>query len=74
MEARPHQPQPIDVLLLGAVLRAIGDPDAEIMALYAVGVPLGLNVELPRTPAVFPPKLRYSLAEQLEWGVSPSDF
>ena len=68
MEACPHQPQPIDVLLLGAGLRAVGDPDAEIMALYAIGVPLGLNVELPRTPAVFTPKTKWSLREQQAWG------
>ena len=61
-------PQPIDVLLLGSLLRAVGDPDAEIMALYATGVPLGLGVDLPRTPAVFPPKERWRLGEQASWG------
>ena len=29
------QPQPLDVLLLGRVLRAVGDPDCEIMSRYA---------------------------------------
>ena len=60
------QPQPVDVLLLGAVLRAIGDPDWEVLKTYAVGVPLGLGVEMPRTPKVPPPKVRWSLKEQLE--------
>ena len=35
---------------------------------YAIGVPIGLGVELPRTPAVFPPKTRWSLPEQVDWG------
>ena len=48
------QPQPVDVLLLGSVLRAIGDLDWEVMRTYAVGVPLGLGVDMPCTPAVFP--------------------
>ena len=48
------QPQPVDVLLLGIVLRALGDPDWKDMRTYAVGVPLGLGVYLPRTPAVCP--------------------
>ena len=42
----------------GAVLRALNDPDWGIMATYACGVPLGLGVDLPRTPAVFPEKRR----------------
>ena len=63
------QPQPVDVLLLGRVLKLLGDPDWAIMGTYATGVPLGLGVDLPRTPAVFPPELRYPLKEQLEWEV-----
>ena len=52
------QEQPIDVLLLGSVLKALGDPGHDIMVTCAIGVPLGLGVELPRTPSVFPPKTR----------------
>ena len=65
---REPQPQPIDVQLLGATLGAMGDLDAPVMAEYAVGVPLGLGVNLPHTPMVFPPKTRWSLSEQSEWG------
>ena len=36
-----HQDQPVDVLLLGSVLRALGDPDWEVMRLYAEGSRLG---------------------------------
>ena len=48
------QNQPVDVLLLGAVMKAVGDPDWAVMKTFAVGVPLGLGVELPRTPMVYP--------------------
>ena len=51
---RELQPQPVDVLLLGSALKGFGDPDWAVMAEYAVGVPLGLGVDLPRTPDVFP--------------------
>ena len=47
------QVQPIDVLLLGSALKAMGDPDWKVMRTYAVGVPLGVGVELPRTPGGF---------------------
>ena len=49
---REYPPQPIDVLTLAGVMKALGDQDAEIMGLYAGGVPVGLNIDLPRTPAV----------------------
>ena len=62
------QAQPVDVLLLGGVMKALGDPDADIMGTYAVGVPLGLNHDMPRTPEVFPPKNHWSLKEQMVWG------
>ena len=38
------------------------------MATYACGVPLGVGVDLPRTPAVFPEKRMWSLPEQQLWG------
>ena len=62
------QDQPIDVLLLGSVLRALGDPDWQVFRLYATGVPLGMGVRMPRTPKVFPPKQKWSLPEQEAWG------
>ena len=67
-EGEEVQKQPILVLLLGSVMKAMGDPDWKIMGKYAVGVPLGVGVDLPRTPEAFPPKLRWSLPEQVEWG------
>ena len=67
-EGRPLQPQPVDTVLLGKVLRSFGDRDWGVLGLYSVGVPLGLGVDLPRTPAVFPAKTKWPLKEQLEWG------
>ena len=52
------QEQPIDVLLLVSVLKALGDPDLAVMRAYAIGVPLGVGVEMSRTPDVFPPKTK----------------
>ena len=59
-----YQDQPIDALLLGSVLKALDDPDGEVMRTYATGVPLGVGVEMPRALAVFPPNTKWSLKEQ----------
>ena len=67
------QDQPMDVLLLGSALKATGDPDWKVMLTYAVGVPLGVGVEMLRTPAVFPPKTKWSLKGQETWG-GPSEW
>jgi hypothetical protein len=68
------QEQPIDIALLQRLLVLAGDPDAEVMDLYRVGVPIGVGVDLPRTAAVFPPKVRWSLKEQTEWGGESTEF
>ncbi len=56
--------QPIDVRLLQAVLIRAGDPDPGAVDRLAVGVPLGVDTRLPRTPAVYPRKQRWSLPQQ----------
>ena len=66
-EGLPVVDQPIDVLTLGALLQEIGDPDYEIMKVYATGVPLGVNIDLPRTPAVFPEKVKWNVDKQEKW-------
>eukprot|EP00969_Alexandrium_andersonii_P021549 943682-Alexandrium_andersonii.AAC.1 len=38
------------------------------MSTFAAGVPVGLAVDLPRTPAAFPPKARWSLGGRATWG------
>jgi len=64
-EERPgDQPQPINMRLLAALLKAASDPDAEGIASFAGGVRLGVGVELPRTPAVYPRKSHWSLPSQ----------
>ena len=63
-----HQEQPVDIELLHRLLVLAGDPDADAMMLYRAGVPIGVGVDLPRTEAIFPPKVRWSLKEQPEWG------
>ncbi len=71
--SRPHPgdvDQPIRVRLLQALLRRAGDPDVIGMQRFAVGVPIGVDVRLPRTPAVYPRKARWSLESQkdpLSW-------
>ena len=62
------QDQPIDLRLLSAFLSSCGDPDVAILRTYDVGVPIGLGVELPRTPLVFPEKHKWSIQEQETWG------
>jgi hypothetical protein len=67
----PHsrsRAQPIDVRGLGAFMQSCGDPDYSVLHEMDIGVPIGFGVDLPRTPAVFPPKERWSLPEQEDWG------
>ena len=56
--------QPINVRLMGGLLRRLGDPDAEIFTTYRSGVPIGVGVDLPRTPMVFPEKTSWKYKEQ----------
>ena len=74
-EVSPDVPEPpgardhtIDLELIHRLLVLAKDPDADILALYRVGVPIGVGVELPRTESVFPPKTRWNIKEQSEWG------
>ena len=55
--------QPLLVRLIQALLRAAGDPDAELYEDMAIGVSLGVVGETPRTPAVF--------EEKTSWNVAP---
>ncbi len=50
--------------LLGAYIRACGDPDWEIMKTYRAGVRIGVGVDLPRTLEVLKEKVRWRLPEQ----------
>eukprot|EP00974_Lingulodinium_polyedra_P045619 4375412-Lingulodinium_polyedra.AAC.1 len=56
--------QNVDVRLLGVLLHAFGDPDWEVCKSYEVGVRVGVGVRLPRTPLVFPEKVRWNVPGQ----------
>ena len=65
--------KPIGVMLLGAVLRGMNDPDWEIMETFAAGVPLGLGIDLLRAPDVFLSKRHWSFPEPPTWGGDSSE-
>ena len=54
----------MDVRLLGGFLEACGDPDHAGITRYAGGVKIGVGIKMPRTPAVFERKTRWSLPHQ----------
>ena len=54
----------IRLRLLQELLRRAQDPDAEVISRYIEGVPIGVGVKMPRTPAVFMRRTRWSIAEQ----------
>ncbi len=70
----PHSPRPrlhdrhqhVRVRLLQAVLHAAEDPDHAGMEHFARGVRLGVNVRMPRTPAVYARKTAWRLPSQRE--------
>ena len=66
MPIAPPRGQLIEMRLIGCMLRAIGDPDWEIFRELEAGVRLGVGVELPRTPKVFPEKRKWSLSSQAD--------
>ena len=56
---------PLRLRLLGALLRAAEDPD-DRLADFAAGVRVGVGVRMPRLPAIYPKKGKWSLPEQRE--------
>lgn len=55
--------QEIDFPLIHALATLCGDPDADAMRVYMTGAPLGVDEELPRTPAVWPPRSKWRLPD-----------
>ena len=49
--------------MISAMLHRFGDPDWQFVKELEDGVPLGVDEELPRTPAVFEEKVKWSLDE-----------
>jgi hypothetical protein len=59
--------QPMFLHAISSTLEALGDPDFEVFRKeYVDGVPIGVGVELPRTPMIFEQKTRWRLSEPLE--------
>ena len=54
----------IQVRLLQCIMRAAQDPDCAGIDKVVAGVPLGVGVRLPRTPAVYPKKKKWALEGQ----------
>jgi hypothetical protein len=59
--------------LLSAVLKALGDPDWGFVSGIGVGVNLGVDSPLPRTPAVFEEKVRWRLSDDVGPGENTND-
>ena len=59
--------------LIGQVLRACGDPDWELFEGLGDGVNVGVDEELPRTPAVFEEKDRWRLPDDAGPGEDLAD-
>ena len=51
--------------IISAMLHKFGDPDWQFVKDLEDGVPLGVDDELPRTPAVFEEKVKWSLVEEV---------
>lgn len=64
MTIGPPVQQNIQMRLIGSLMNFLGDPDWEILKEYAVGVRLGVGVQMPRTPEVFPEKTHWNVAGQ----------
>jgi hypothetical protein len=55
--------------LIGRLLKLCGDPDWEFVDSMGEGVPLGVDEQLPRTPAVFEEKGKWKLSDDAGPGV-----
>ena len=61
MESRPHQV--IDFSLMKSVAEMLGDPDYGCVDDYLFGANLGVDMAMPRTHTVWPPKHKRKLPE-----------
>ena len=65
--------QPFRLDLIGGLLEAFEDPDAEFIRSLKDGVALGVDEEMPRTPAVFEEKVKWNLGYLAEGGERQAD-
>ena len=56
-------PTPVEFRLLSAFMGVTGDPEKQLHS-FAEGVRVGVGVKMPRVPAVYPKKKKWSLREQ----------
>ena len=73
----PHQP--FFLYAISRTLEAMGDPDWQVLAFqsgwnYADGVPVGLDMEMPRTPEVFPEKTHWRHYDISTWEPEMSNY
>ena len=54
----------INLRLLQATMTEADDPDPGVIDLIAAGVPIGVGVRMPRTPAIYARKRKWSLDQQ----------
>ncbi len=59
---------PIRVRLLQCLLRDASDPDHQGLDTIAAGVPIGVGVRMPRTPAVYGPRRKWAIKGQEDPG------
>ena len=59
-------PQCFRLTALTKVLRAYGDPDWRFPQTLIGGVPIGVDEELPRTPAVYEAKVKWALGDDFD--------
>ena len=68
-DARIAAGQSFRLRLFSLLLKQFGDPDWELPESMAEGVPLGVGVELPRTPAVYEEQVKWSLEEDYDGAI-----
>ena len=70
--------QPFFLHLLAALAKAIGDPDDKILSRgrwnFAHGVPVGVGVRLPRTPAVYERKVKWRTLDETEFTANSENY
>lgn len=71
--------QPFFLKAIGETLKAIGDPDWRILTEskrfnFADGMPIGVGVRMPRTPAVFEKKVKWRKVDDTEFSPEMDNY
>jgi hypothetical protein len=66
-----HDYQPFYLNMLSGIMQDINDPDWRQLTLgrysYSKGVPIGVNLKMPRTPSVYERKIRWRTLDQSDY-------